>query len=68
MVQVHVATIVQVQLQATGASAQLSSQAITVKSTDAPANPNEFEPHRHLFQLVVIIYKKSVQQLHLHYC
>ncbi len=47
MAQAQVATTVQVQPQATGASASLSGQTIATKPTGATANPNGLEPYGH---------------------
>ncbi len=47
MAQAQVATTVQVQPQATGASSSLPSQTIAAKSTGVTANPNGLEPYGH---------------------
>jgi hypothetical protein len=52
MAQAQVATTVQVQPQATGASAPLPGQAIAAKPAGATANPNGLEPYGHSVRFI----------------
>jgi len=55
MVQAQVATTVQVQPQAAGASASLPGQTIASKPAGAAANPNGLEPYGHSVRVVTCI-------------
>jgi len=55
MVQAQVATTVQVQPQAAGASATLPGQAIAAKPAGTAANPNGLEPYGHSVRVVTCI-------------